>query len=97
MRNVIDRDTGENGRLEEIVASDSPILSTPDRYLIVEWAGPIAHDVCTARTVGIARLFVQNEVNDPEVTDISVHDLDDDGREIGDVVVNIERTFRLRD
>jgi len=68
MKNVIDRDTRENGRLEEIVASDSPILSTPDRYLIVEWAGPIAHNVCTARTVGIARLFVQNEVNDPEVT-----------------------------
>ena len=85
IRKVIEEDPGETGRIEEIGGG---LMGSPDRYLIVEWAGEgLAYDAYTFDTLEMVKQEIDRGGNsgDSDVTNFSVHDLDDDGKEVGKV------------
>ncbi len=92
IRKVVEA-TGEVGRLDEIF--DASGLDLKDRYLIVEWGGErLALCISTHPTVDEAKDDIDGGSSCGEVEDITLHDLYDDGREIGTVEKTV--VFRLR-
>jgi len=96
-KKVLEDDPGEDDRIEEILDVGHPDRNIPKQYLVVEWVYKIlAHDAYTVETLMEAKTGIAGGgTGDSEVTDFSVHDLDDEGKEVGEVVVNFVRTFRF--
>jgi hypothetical protein len=98
MKKVLEDDPGEIDRIEEIFADAHSDRNTPKQYLVVEWADEnLAYDAYTVDMLDDAKADIASGGNsgDSAVTDFSVHDLDDGGKEVGKVVVNIVRTFHF--